>query len=134
MLQDVWATVYRKLPRWRARQAFFVWVYRIAYTEAMKVVRTESRYVELPEAVEMALEDGDGNDEFAEEDARLLNAALDRIKQPFREVLVLKFIEEMSYEDLSEAIGVPIGTVRSRIHYAKKALREELEGLRNAER
>jgi RNA polymerase sigma-70 factor (ECF subfamily) len=133
VLQEVWAAAYRKLPRLRARQAFSVWIYRIAYSEAMKVVRTESQYVELPEWTEAELPSGDDGNEFAEEDVRLLNAALEKLKRPLREVLVLKFVEEMSYEEMSEATGVPVGTVRSRIHYAKSALRKEMEGLRNEE-
>jgi len=44
-----------------------------------------------------------------------------------REVLVLRFVEQMSYEQIAQVIARPVGTVRSRIHYAKQALRAKLE-------
>jgi len=66
-------------------------------------------------------------DEFSAEDASRVYAALDRLTPEHREVLLLRFIEQMSYEDLAQVTGCPVGTVRSRIHNAKRGLREILK-------
>ena len=57
----------------------------------------------------------------------VLRAALTRLRPVHREVLVLNFVQELPYRDIAEVLGVPIGTVMSRLHHAKRALRSELE-------
>ena len=56
---------------------------------------------------------------FSPEDAARIHAALDRLEPMHREVLVLRFLEELSYEEIGQVVDCPVGTVRSRIHYAK---------------
>jgi RNA polymerase sigma-70 factor (ECF subfamily) len=56
-----------------------------------------------------------------------LRAAMERLSSAHREVLVLNFVEELPYHDIADVLGVPIGTVMSRLHHAKRALRAELE-------
>ena len=68
------------------------------------------------------------DDTFSAEDAeRNSTAGLDRLEAAQREVLVLRFLEELSYDEIGQVIDCPLGTVRSRIHYAKAALRRLLE-------
>ena len=62
----------------------------------------------------------------SQEQQRLVRAALGELSEEFRTAIVLTEIEGMSYEDAAEAIGCPIGTVRSRIHRARNELREKL--------
>ncbi|MHC4638418.1 MAG: sigma-70 family RNA polymerase sigma factor, partial [Planctomycetota bacterium] len=56
-----------------------------------------------------------------------LHRALNELKPYHREVLTLCFIEQMSYQSIADVVGCSIGTVRSRIFYAKQSLREEME-------
>ena len=79
-------------------------------------VQAESRPEELDN--ELSLEG---------EDVQALHRALDRIDLKHREVLVLHFLEDLPIGEIAAVIGVPAGTVKSRIHYAKKALKEELD-------
>jgi RNA polymerase sigma-70 factor (ECF subfamily) len=131
VMQDVWMTVHRKLPTLRATQAFPTWLYRIARSETVQLIRMESHYVELDESEFAATTDDptESELEFPEEDIRLLNLALDRIPIPQREAIVLRFMDEMSYEEIAAITDQPLGTVRSRIHLAKKALKKEMEAL-----
>ena len=70
-----------------------------------------------------ATNDGD----FSPEDAARIHAALDRLAAEHREVLVLRFLEEMTYDQIARVVGCQLGTVRSRLHYAKQALRRAIE-------
>jgi RNA polymerase sigma-70 factor (ECF subfamily) len=69
---------------------------------------------------------------FAEEDATALHRALDTLDISHREVLVLHFLEDMTMTEIGAVLGCPAGTVKSRLHYAKRALqaalREERHG------
>jgi RNA polymerase sigma-70 factor (ECF subfamily) len=75
---------------------------------------------------ERQLANGQPEPEFTAEDAAQIHAALDRLPAHQREVLVLRFLEDMSYEDIARVIGCPLGTLRSRLHHAKRALRDAL--------
>jgi RNA polymerase sigma-70 factor, ECF subfamily len=129
--QNVWLAVWRKFARLRATEAFNVWLYRIAHAETINLIRDESRYTELPAAYDAAQDGHDADEGFSDEDIRLLNLAVESLNPPLREAITLRFIEAMSYEDIALVTGVPVGTVRSRLHYAKQALRRRMEELKD---
>ncbi len=62
---------------------------------------------------------------------RLLSQCLEGLSAEHREVVVLRFMEDMSYEKIAHATNCRVGTVRSRLHYAKRVLKEEMERLQN---
>jgi RNA polymerase sigma-70 factor (ECF subfamily) len=66
-------------------------------------------------------------EEWSAEDVAAVRVALDELAAEHREVLLLRFVEDMSYEQIGEVTDTPVGTVRSRLHYAKRALRAVLE-------
>ncbi len=127
VLQEVWTDVFRTIGRLRSPASFRPWLYSIARARAFDEVRRERR-APAHEAGG-ALEDAAAGPEpdFTEEDAARIHAALDEISPEHREVLVLRFLEDMSGEEIAAAIGCAPGTVRSRLHYAKVALRRALE-------
>jgi RNA polymerase sigma-70 factor (ECF subfamily) len=123
VLQDVWLEVLRGLPRLADPGAFPAWLYRIARNRACREFR-ERRPLRPLEEMDLAQETGD---DIRLEDAEYIHAALDELASEHREVLVLRFLEGMTYESIASVTGCPVGTVRSRIHYAKRALRCALE-------
>ncbi|HMC12564.1 MAG TPA: sigma-70 family RNA polymerase sigma factor [Pirellulaceae bacterium] len=126
-LQDVWLDVFRNLPRLADPQALVAWLYRIARDRAFgrlrKARRIEQQFDETLVVDTAAADEGD----FSPEDAAHIHTALDELPPEQREVLVLRFLEDMSYEQIARVIGCQLGTVRSRIHYGKRALRGALE-------
>jgi RNA polymerase sigma-70 factor (ECF subfamily) len=126
LLQEVWIDVFRQLPRLEDAGAFPAWVYRIARGKVALELRRNGRALPSSDDVDHAAA-SDDEDDFSPEEAARVHAALDRLPPDGREVLVLRFLEDMSYEEISLVIGCPLGTVRSRIHYAKQALRKLLE-------
>ena len=125
LLQDVWLDVFRGLPRLADPQAFRAWVYRIARDRAFGLLRKGRREEPLG-AIDVPDESADEG-EFTPEDAARIHAALDELPPEQREVLVLRFLEDMSYDEIARVTSQPLGTVRSRIHYGKRALRRALQ-------
>jgi RNA polymerase sigma-70 factor (ECF subfamily) len=125
LLQDIWFDVFRAVPKLIDPAAFPAWLYRIARDRAFRLMR---RAKPAPEALDDAdYVDETAEDSFTPEDAAAVHIALDQLAPHHREVLLLRFIESMSYVDIAVITAVDLGTVRSRIHYAKHQLRQILE-------
>jgi RNA polymerase sigma-70 factor, ECF subfamily len=123
--QEVWIAVFGQLPKLRDAGAFTTWLYRIAHNKAMLDARRNGRLPTTTQDVAGIADEEEAT--FSREDAARIHAALDKLEPPHREVLVLRFLEDLSYDEISEIVSCPVGTVRSRIHYAKSQLRKLLE-------
>lgn len=126
VLQDVWLQVFRGLPGLADVGAFRTWLYRIARDRAYREFRRRSPPLQLPEDAETVLE-SDCRSDFPADSVEQVHVALELLVREHREVLVLRFLEDMSYEEIARVTGCPLGTVRSRIHYAKFALHSALK-------
>jgi RNA polymerase sigma-70 factor (ECF subfamily) len=125
-LQDVWLAVFRAVPRLADIGAFRAWLYRIARDRAVRDLRKRGPRCQPLEAADPI--DGRVDEApFTAEEVERVHAALDELSVEHREGLVLRYIESMPYEDIARVVGCPVGTVRSRLHYAKQALRGVLE-------
>jgi RNA polymerase sigma-70 factor (ECF subfamily) len=125
LVQEVWFDVYRGLARLADPGAFAAWLYRIAHHRALRQLRRKRQPLGSLEGIDLP-EEPEGDD-FSAEDAERVHAALGQLPPDFREVLLLRFFEGMTYEDIAHVLGCRLGTVRSRIHYAKRALRRVME-------
>jgi RNA polymerase sigma-70 factor (ECF subfamily) len=125
LLQETWADVFRQLPRLQDAGAFTAWAYRIARGKANLDHRRNERRPLMSRDVELVAA-ADSEPRFSPEDAARVHAALDELPPEQREALVLRFLEGLSYEEISQVVGCPAGTVRSRIHYGKQALQRLL--------
>jgi RNA polymerase sigma-70 factor (ECF subfamily) len=125
LVQEVWLDVLRQLPRLKDAGAFTTWLYRIAHGKAMLDGRRNGRTPKTTSDVESIADETE--DAFSAEDAARIHAALDELEPVHREVLVLRFLEQMSYEEIGQIVDCPIGTIRSRLHYAKTALHKLLK-------
>jgi RNA polymerase sigma-70 factor (ECF subfamily) len=125
-LGEIWLSVVTNIRELKNPESFNVWLYRIARNKVYDRFRQKGRFVQLPEENEIPVS---GNDEpdFKANDAEKLHKALNKLKPYHREVLTLCFIEQMSYRSIADVVGCSIGTVRSRIYYAKQSLRKEME-------
>jgi RNA polymerase sigma-70 factor, ECF subfamily len=129
LLQDVWIDVFAKISRLNDPESFAAWVYRIARDRAYRELRrrristvaVDERVIDAATVVE------DDEPRWSAEDVEQLRAALDELPIAQREVLLLQFVEQMTYEQIAAVVGCPVGTVRSRIHHAKRVLRVALE-------
>jgi RNA polymerase sigma-70 factor (ECF subfamily) len=132
VLQSVWLNVYRNLRKLKAPDAFRVWLYRIAHDRAVTELRRRGRLpVLLDDSQVVPAVDGNSVDESAFDNAELVHVALECLSVDHRRVLTLRFLEDMSIEEIGEVVGCSAGTVKSRLHYAKQALRRRIEELTN---
>lgn len=126
VLQELWLHVFRGIRQLVEPAALRVWLYRAAHGLAVDQIRR--RYVRQAAEQERALvEDVARDPEFTQVDAHAIHRALDELEPAQREVLVLFFLEDLSLEDIADVVECPAGTVKSRLHYAKRALADVLK-------
>jgi RNA polymerase sigma-70 factor (ECF subfamily) len=126
ILQEVWLDVFRGISGLMEVSAFRGWLYRIARFRALGELRKRKPLNQLMDEADV-IDEGDYEASVSAENAEQIHAALQELAAEHCEVLVLRFLEDMSYEEMASVTGCPIGTVRSRIYYAKQALRRVLE-------
>ena len=127
VLQDVWLTMFRRLPHLHAPAAFRVWLYQVAHDKAVSLIRDQRRETQAVEALGDSLDAEPAGDGTVFEDAELVHRGLQTLSPEHREVLTLHFLEDLRLEEIAEILRCPIGTVKSRLHYAKKCLRQDME-------
>ena len=125
IFQDTWLTVIRRIHSLKKTDAFSTWLYRIARNKVYQRFRRKRKLFELNENI--AIPNDTENDVFSTEDATKIHRCLKELMPEYREVLMLRFLEQMSYEQISQVINCRLGTVKSRIYYAKIALKKEME-------
>jgi RNA polymerase sigma-70 factor, ECF subfamily len=142
--QETFIRAYRALPQFRAESAFYTWLYRIAVNTAKKALVDMKRdpvmtHTQLQgaddddETYRGGLEPTDGETPEAllasKEIAATVNAAIAALSEDLRQAITLREIEGLSYEEISDVMNCPIGTVRSRIFRAREAIAERLRPL-----
>jgi RNA polymerase sigma-70 factor, ECF subfamily len=126
VLQEVWLKVVRTIRQLVEPAALRVWLYRLAHGLAVDHIRRQ-RVRQIAEQERMAPSDASEADpQFTSFDAQAIHRALDELPPTQREPLVLFFLEDLSLADIAEILRCPVGTVKSRLHYAKRALHDLL--------
>jgi len=133
VLQNVWLTVYQQLPRLKSTRAFSVWLYRIARNQAYLELRKARRYVSTVNSLEeMAIDVSvDDDDALQAESIPRMHECLEKMRPEFSEVLTLKYMEGLSYDEISSVLGCSLGIVKIRLYRARKMLAEMMEELRH---
>ena len=144
VVQDVFLTLATKSAMFEGRSAVGSWIYRITTNAALNKRRGKRHEVEtsLEEHLPAFMADGhrEGDRSFlladwsqnperellSGEARRTLERALDALPDRYRAVLVLREVEELANEEVAELLGESIGSVKSRLHRARQALREQL--------
>jgi RNA polymerase sigma-70 factor (ECF subfamily) len=141
--QDVFLKVFRGMKHFHGESSLKTWIYRIALHEAANRRRWWFRH----KAQEMQIEPIDtGECEFSGEDRFVdqgespfekfahtevraaVEEALQRVPEPYRTALILRDLEEMSYDEIADVLAISLGTVKSRITRGRDALRKKLTG------
>lgn len=133
--QEAFVLAFSKLSTFRQESAFYSWLFRIAYNAAVSRQRKARREKSSLDAARDATGMEPTDDRPDADPAHTLNlterqalvqTALNELAEDYRTAIILREMEGMSYEEIAEMVGVPIGTIRSRIHRARTELREKL--------
>ena len=135
-VQDAFIRAFLKLDTFQRQSQFFTWLYRIAFNSSSSRRRRKRPNISLDQFREASGIEFAGEDQsvdhrlLQQEDVTLVRLAMDRLTEAHREVLVLREMQEHSYEQIAEILDISIGTVRSRLNRARGALKEQIETIR----
>ena len=133
--QEAFIQAFVKLDSFRSESKFYTWLYRIALNLALSQRRRRRTSFSVEQVKEqggeepMSIQPAPENVLMVEERAATVERALRALDAPHCQILVLREIEQCSYEEISEILELPIGTVRSRIFRARIQLKEKLQEL-----
>lgn len=139
LFQDTWLKVINKIVFFDVDRKFSTWLYSITLNLYRDKYRKAKRWLNR---IRFMFTYEDGNDEVeslkssdksmeerlvAEEEKQTIRCAINSLKDVYRIPLILFYYKDMSYEDISNILEIPIGTVKSRLNYGKKLMKETLE-------
>jgi RNA polymerase sigma-70 factor (ECF subfamily) len=134
--QETFLAAWQGLPSFRGEARFPTWLYRIAYNFSLKQLELRKRERALQVALEAEKTLGNANDEQrenAELDARdrqiLIQEHLSHLPTKYRIVLILRHLQDMTYEEMAEILTMPIGTIKTHLFRARNLLKERLQSL-----
>lgn len=127
LTQQVFLQMFRKLDQFSGESKLETWLYRLATNEALQHLRRKKLQAVQPIIAEPTV--SDPNRLMESEKVQMLEVALSRIDPELRAIFSLKEEQNLSYREIAESIGIPEGTVGSRLNRARRELREELEKL-----
>ena len=140
LTQDAFIKAFQSINRFQGQSSFFTWLYRIAVNSTLTHLRkhrlrTFFSFEKINEddrisaEVIAALTDATGADRetFARELQEKLNEAMQKLSIKHRTVITLFEIDGLSHQEIAEVMDCSVGTVRSRLHYAKQLLQSELQ-------
>lgn len=135
LAQETFLKAFRRLDGFEGQASFYTWIYRIAVNTALDHLKRKSRSPVASTDDPETLADAERPDARIcaphaalerEEIARATQAALERLPEIFRTVLVLREFEEMAYQDIADLLGISIGTVESRLFRARARFKAAL--------
>lgn len=130
ILQEVFLKVYRNLNGYNNKYKFSSWIYRIAHNEAVSFLRKKKdlEIVQDSDIFDNIPSDVDIEDEFLKDlKSKEVRKLLSKLDRKYREVLVLRYFEEMEYNEISEILHIPSGTVASLINRGKEKFKILIE-------
>lgn len=138
--QEAFIKAYRALPKFRGDSAFYTWLYRIAVNTAKNYLVARNR---RPPASDVSVDDAEfysGSESlkdiatpeslfFRDQLEQVVDEAIRDLPEDLRTAVTLREFEGLSYEEIAEVMGCPVGTVRSRIFRAREAIDQCVKGL-----
>lgn len=131
--QDVFLSVWQNINKFQFKSQFSTWLYKIVKNKCLNLIDQRKRRKTEP----MEIDDSQPwvpldnvtpeHEAIQSERTQILHNALDRLKESYRTILILRELRELSYEEIAEILNCTLGRVKSRLHEARKALRTELE-------
>lgn len=119
LTQEVFMNAWRGFGSFRGDSAIYTWLYRIALNTVFKYRRDQAREnnkISIDDIKNLAAESNPEKFMFEKSDRQLIKNLIYQLPRKYQEVLVLRYYEDCDYSKISKTLGIPIGTVRSRLH------------------
>jgi RNA polymerase sigma-70 factor (ECF subfamily) len=137
LTQDFFLKIYTVLAKYNFEYKFSTWAYRICYNLVIDHIRKNQAKVDSLDDESISAKDmlssdnyskDDGYKNLAREETRAyIWKVVDHIPLKFRELILLRYIQELKYEEIAEITALPVGTIKNRIFKAKGILKQEME-------
>ena len=127
--QEAFLAAWRGLPNFRGDSKFSTWLYQLTTHAAIDLMRRQKRQIAAEDITEVSAPDpAPGPQQQAEraETRQAVRDALLRLTPEYRQIVTLRFLQELSYEEIGAALDLPSGTVKSRLNRARARLKEIL--------
>jgi len=136
VVQDVFLSVFRGLARFRGDASFKTWLYKITVHETLHYIKKKKRWdtlvdrdydpVETTESSNIEIQKSPEHLIFSGQKKEFVQKAIDQLSENHRIVLNLHYQEDLSVQEISTVIDIPVGSVKSRLYYARLKLKELL--------
>lgn len=130
LLQEIFIKIWNALPTFRGDAHIYTWVYRIATNEALTFLHKKKVRAALSfESLTARMENKIDNDPYfrGDEIQRELSKAIQRLPEKQRLVFLLRYYEEMPYEDMSEVLGTSVGALKASYHIACEKIKKDIK-------
>jgi RNA polymerase sigma-70 factor (ECF subfamily) len=125
--QTVFVKAYEKLDSYDPSHQFFSWIYRIGINESINFSKKKKRLEEYESGVSGFREETPEDEVNVDDLSERIGDAIMMLKVDYRMVIVLKHFHDYSYQEMSEVLGIPVKTVKSRLFSARQQLKEILQ-------
>ena len=129
LVQEIFLKIWTALPTFRGEAQLFTWIWRIATNETLNWIRREKvraalRFTSIDAEMERRID----SDPFFDGDAadRALSKAVAKLPEKQRQVFILRYYDEMPYEQMSEVLGTSVGALKASYHIAQEKVRAAL--------
>ena len=127
--QEAFLSAWKALPNFRGDSQFSTWLYQLTSHAAIDLLRREKRQIAAEDITEVSVSDpGPSPQQQAErsETRQAVRDAMGQLSPEYRQIVVLRFLQELSYEEIGAVLKLPPGTVKSRLNRAKAQLKDIL--------
>ncbi len=132
LTSEVLLKVYTNLPKFRGESSLYTWAYRIALNHANRFLlkRKISRFISLEDLkVDPAEDSNEYENVERTELQKIVRDAIQQLPARYRDIVILKYLDGHGYEEISEILKIPVGTVKSRLNRAREKLARKLKGV-----
>ncbi len=132
LTSEVLFKVYKNLPKFRGQSSLYTWAYRIALNHANRFLlrRKIRRFISFDELKSEPVEESNEYESVERNELRkIVRKAIQELPNKYKDIVILRYLENRSYEDISDILELPIGTVKSRLNRAREKLANKLRGV-----
>lgn len=130
LLQEIFVKVWSSLPTFRGESQLYTWIYRIATNESLNFlqkqkIRAALRFEDITTRLDEKIDEDTGVN--GDEAQKALMKAMSRLPSKQKTVFIMRWFDDLSYEEISEILGTSVGALKASYHFAQEKIRSEIE-------